>query len=288
MQLTLLGVRGSTPAPGPEFVQFGGHTSCIAITRDDDPAPRLVMDAGTGLRLLTPLIKEAAFRGSILLSHVHWDHMQGIPFFTGGDRKGSHVDVYLPAHDERSGKELLAQAMQPPAFPITPDGLQGEWSFTALEPGVRRIEGFDVTYDEVRHKGGRTFGYRVSDGRAAVAYLPDHVARGPRTPALEMLVSEVDVLVHDAQFLESERALADAYGHSTVDDAVALAVEYSAKSLILFHHGPQRTDDQLLAISRGLSAPIPVLVARQSQVVDVLALATSAPEYRPRTFRPFD
>ncbi len=275
MLLTLLGVRGSTPAPGKDFVTFGGHTSCIAVTQNGTPAPVLVLDAGTGLRALTPLLKGEAYRGSLLLSHLHWDHMQGIPFFTAGDRDDASVDVYVPAQDGRNGEELLAQAMQPPSFPITPGGLRGRWTFTALEPGTRQIESFHVTCAEVRHKGGRTFGYRVSDGAVDLAYLPDHVAAGPSTPELETLIGGVDVLIHDAQFLEPERALADAYGHSTVEDSITIATRYAAKALVLFHYAPQRTDAELLSIKEQINASFPVLLAREGDEIDVASLVAS-------------
>lgn len=269
MLVTLLGVRGSTPAPGREFVRYGGHTSCIGVSRAAAEPPSLVLDAGTGLRGLSALWSGAPFRGSILLSHLHWDHMQGIPFFTAGDRDGAQVRVYLPAQEGRSGEELMAQAMSPPAFPIAPSGLLGDWTFEAIEPGTHRMEGFEVTVAAVRHKGGRTFGYRVSDGVIDLAYLPDHVASGPVTPDLESLVGGVQLLIHDAQFLEPERAIADAYGHSTVDDAIELAARLDAKRLLLFHHGPQRTDTALDEIARGLDASPHVTLAREGDVVDV-------------------
>jgi phosphoribosyl 1,2-cyclic phosphodiesterase len=265
----MLGVRGSTPAPGPEFVRYGGHTSCIALTAVGQAHPTLVLDAGTGVRALTSLLDGRPYRGSILLSHLHWDHTQGLPFFVAGDRDDAAVDVYLPAQEGMSGLDLLAQSMSPPTFPITPSGLQGKWSFNALEPGECRIEGFTVTAADVRHKGGRTFGYRISDGTRAVAFLPDHVARGEVTEELQRIGGGVDLLVHDAQFVESERELADAYGHSTVDDAVELAVTLGARRLVLFHHAPARTDDQLDAILCELSCPIPVSLAREGQVLEV-------------------
>ena len=99
MRLWLLGVRGSTPAPGPDFVRYGGHTSCVAIAADGHDAPTLVLDAGTGLRTLTALLPGPAYRGAILLSHLHWDHVQGIPFFVAGDHYESVVDLYLPAQE---------------------------------------------------------------------------------------------------------------------------------------------------------------------------------------------
>ncbi len=263
MRLVLLGVRGSTPAPGPEFVRYGGHTSCVAVIPDGSDVPTLVLDAGTGLRGLTGLLGGAAFAGSILVSHLHWDHVQGLPFFQAGDRPDARVDLYLPAQGGRSGRDLLATHMSPPAFPITPEGLEGEWTFHAIEEGSYLVEGFTVAVAEVRHKGGRTFGYRVSDGSSSVAYLPDHAASAVIEPAVRDLLAGADLLLHDAQFVESERTLADAYGHSTVDDALAVASATGVGSLMLFHHGPARTDDELDELAAALDGPLPVTVAVQ-------------------------
>jgi ribonuclease BN (tRNA processing enzyme) len=209
------------------------------------------------------------FDGTILLSHLHWDHMQGLPFFRAGDRDDSSVRMCVPAQDGLSGEQLLRQTMAPPAFPITPAGLRGSWKFAAIEPGTYQIESFTVTAAEVRHKGGRAFGYRVSDGITDVAYIPDHVARGEVTAGLEALVRGVGVLLHDAQFVEAERSLADAYGHSTIDDAVSLAVSLEVKRLVLFHHSPVRTDNQLDAIAEAVQAPIPVEVAREGAALEL-------------------
>ena len=275
MRLTLLGVRGSTAASGAEFVRYGGHTSCVAVTAEGATAPTLVLDAGTGVRLLTGLLGGAAFDGSIVVSHLHWDHVQGLPFFSGGDRPDARVDLYLPAQGGRSGRDLLAATMSPPSFPITPEGLQGEWRFHALDDGTHDIEGFQVRAVDVRHKGGRTFGYRVSDAHGSVAYLPDHLVSGGVDDGVRAMLAGVDVLLHDAQFVESERAMSDAYGHSTVDDAVSVAVACGVRTLVLFHHGPARTDDALDAIVAALDAPLPVLAARQGDEVEVgLSTAT--------------
>jgi phosphoribosyl 1,2-cyclic phosphodiesterase len=249
VRLELLGVRGSTCAPGAEFVRYGGHTSCVAVRADDAAVPTLVLDAGTGLRSLTGMLDGAAFDGSILLSHLHWDHMQGLPFFAAGDRDASRVDLYLPAQDGRSGRDLLAQAFSPPAFPITPEGLKGRWTEHALEPGSQQVEGFDVLAVEVAHKGGRTYGYRVSDASGSVAYVPDHAPAAGMSDDLLSLLEGVDVLMHDAQFLEGERPVAVDYGHATVEDCVRLATEARVGTLVLFHHSPARTDDALDALA---------------------------------------
>jgi phosphoribosyl 1,2-cyclic phosphodiesterase len=272
VRLLLLGVRGSTPAPGADFIRYGGHTSCVAISSDAAQDPTLLLDAGTGIRSVTKLLSGRAFRGSILLSHLHWDHVQGLPFLVAGDRPDSAVDVILPAQDSLSGGDLVARMMSPPSFPITPDGLRGSWSFRAVEPGALRIGGFDVRCADLEHKGGRTYGYRVSDASGSLAYLPDHCPRRGMSGAARELVEGVDVLLHDAQFLESERGVADDFGHATVDDAIELAVRAHVRTLVLFHHAPTRTDDALddLATALGrMDSPVPVILAVQDETLPV-------------------
>ncbi len=269
VRLTFLGVRGSTPAPGPDFIRYGGHTSCVSVASDAGAPVALVLDAGTGLRSLTPLLGGAAYQGSILLSHLHWDHVQGVPFFGAGDRDDARVDVYLPAQDGKDGYDLMAQLLSPPAFPITPDGLRGAWTFTAVEPGAFSADGFDVTAFDVSHKGGRTYGYRVATASASIGFVPDHApAAGVSDAALAGLAG-VDLLVHDAQFVETERRVADDFGHATVADAISLAERVGARAVALFHHGPHRADDALDRIMDGISASIPVIVAREGMVTDL-------------------
>jgi len=269
VRLWLLGVRGSTPAPGLDFVRYGGHTSCVAIAADGNDVPTLVLDAGTGLRSLTPILPGPAFQGAILLSHLHWDHVQGIPFFIAGDHYQSVVDLYLPAQGGLSGRDLLAKTMSPPCFPIPPEGLRGAWTFTALQPGRIDVGRFGVTAAEVAHKGGRTYGYRIDDLSGSIAYLPDHGPVQGCSDEARAMIRGVDVLLHDAQFLEAERSTADIFGHATVDEAIRLATEAGVGTLVLFHHGPARTDDQLDAIAGELDSPVNVLLAAEGQVIDV-------------------
>jgi len=271
VRLQLLGVRGSTAAPGAEFVRYGGHTSCIAITPEDAVRPSLILDAGTGLRSLTPLLDGEAFDGSIVLSHLHWDHMQGLPFFAAGDREAARVDLYVPAQEGLSGRDLLAQSFAPPAFPITPEGLHGTWGFHTLDSGRHKIEGFTIEAVDIAHKGGRTFGIRVDDERGSVAYLPDHAPAAGLSEELLAMLHGVDVLVHDAQFLEGERPLAVDYGHATVQDAIRLGQDCAAGTVVLFHHSPARTDaalDEIAAWAPDLAGNLPVVVAREGTTID--------------------
>lgn len=251
MRVHVCGVRGSTPSPGAEFARYGGHTSCVALAHDGQP-PSLVLDAGTGLRRLTGLLDGAPFRGSILLGHLHWDHTQGLPFFAAGDRPEARATLLLP--EQGDPLEVLRRAMSPPHFPIDPTGLRGAWRFEGLSAGRHEIEGFDVLARDIPHKGGRTLGYRISDGVAAIAYLSDHGPSqlgdgpegwGPYHEAALELAAGVDVLIHDAQHAAEELPAVAGFGHSAAEYAVRLGELAGASQVLLFHHDPNRTDDQV-------------------------------------------
>jgi phosphoribosyl 1,2-cyclic phosphodiesterase len=252
MRVTICGARGSTPAPGPDHVRYGGHTSCVALAHDGE-RPTLVLDAGTGLRRLTPLLGGRPFAGAIVLGHLHWDHTQGLPFFAAADRPDARTDLYMPAQGDPEA--VLRRAMSPPHFPITPAELRGAWRFIGLEPEVPLdIEGFTVLAREIPHKGGRTFGLRVSDGTASIAYLSDHcpTALGPGPDGLGeyheaalSLAAHCDLLIHDAQYLDEELATRAGFGHASSGYALRLAEKACARRLLLFHHDPPRTDDDI-------------------------------------------
>lgn len=269
MELTFLGVRGSTCAPGADFVRYGGHTSCVAVTPSGGDRPTLILDAGTGIRSATGLLGRDAFRGSILATHMHWDHVQGLPFFAAGDRAGARVALHVPAQDGASGRDLVARLMSPPAFPIGPEGLLGDWTFVALEPGEMEVEGFRVVAVEVEHKGGRTYGYVVEEAGRRVGYVPDHAPAAGMTEDAVAALSGVDVLVHDAQFLESEGRRARDYGHATVDDAVHLGERVGAGTVVLFHHGPQRTDEALDTMADVVPTGLEVVTAFEGMTLTV-------------------
>ena len=278
MRLHLCGVRGSTPAPGPAFTRTGGHTSCVAIAHDDERRPRLLIDGGTGLRRVPELLGDAAFDGSLLLGHLHWDHTQGIPFFTAGDRPDARVDVHLPvaAGDPAAALDGL---MGPPFFPIPAAGLHGRWSFHALGEGPLDVEGFDVLVREIPHPGGRTFGFRVSDGATSMAYLSDHTpislgsgpdGWGPYHEAACALATGVDVLLHDSQYTAQELAARTTFGHSAVEYAVALAEHCGVDRLLLYHHAPDRTDDEVDAlVDRHTNATVKVSAAVEGDTVQL-------------------
>jgi len=219
----------------------------------------LVLDGGTGLRAVTPLLHGNPFNGAILLGHLHWDHVHGLPFFKGGGQSGSRVDVRLPAPDG-DPVEVLARGMSPPHFPIGPEQLGPGWTFGRLNDGVEfAVEGFTVLAREIPHKGGQTFGFRVSDGRSTLAYLSDHApiylgpgadGQGELHDAAMALAANVDLLIHDAQFVADEFPGVAYLGHASVEYAIGLARAAGAQRLALFHHSPERTDAEIDQIVR--------------------------------------
>jgi phosphoribosyl 1,2-cyclic phosphodiesterase len=277
MRAYFCGTRGSTPVSGTEQRRYGGYTSCIGLAHTGEP-PAVVLDAGTGLQQLTPVLHGQAFRGTLLLSHLHWDHTHGMPFFRSGALPSSRVDVYLPEQGD-DPEELLARAISPPHFPIRPKQFGNGWTFTAIQPGHHEFEGFSVDALEIPHKGGRTFGYRVSDGSSTLAYLPDHspTAFGPGPDgtgvyheAAITLASDADLLVHDSQHTAAELPRLGFLGHSAIEYAVALAQRASARQLALFHHDPWRTDAEIDAlVASQATTPVRVFAAYDGMIVDL-------------------
>ncbi len=293
MRIHVCGTRGSTQAPGPDFVRYGGHTSCVAVAHDGE-VPSLILDAGTGIRRVWSLLDGRPFDGSVLLGHLHWDHTHGLPFFAAGDHPGSRVDVYLPEQGE-DPVELLSRGFSPPHFPIAPTQLRGAWTFSALEEGTVELEGFEVLAREIPHKGGRTFGFRVSDDTGTVAYLSDHHPAsygpgdhgwGPYHEAALALCGGADVLLHDAQYVTEDWPTRGAFGHSTVDYAVGLAEAAGVGRLLLYHHDPARTDAQIDAILAGLGGvSVDVSAAAEGLTVTVASGVTELPDEAARLGR---
>lgn len=279
MRVTFWGVRGSTPVSGNDFVRYGGSTSCVTVTVGDE-LPRLVLDAGTGLVNLARAFGSEAFVGSILLTHMHWDHMQGLPFFWAADRDAAAVDLRLPVADGSpiDAEAVLGGVMQPPFFPIGPRGLRGAWRFSAVESGPCEIEGFRVEAHDVPHKGGRTVGFRISDGTSTIAYVPDHrptaFGAGPDGfgvyhDAVLALARDVDVLVHGGPYRAEELRLADDFGHTTIPYAVGLAAHAGARRLVITHHSPVRTDQALDDLAQlATDSDVPVTFASEGLRVD--------------------
>jgi phosphoribosyl 1,2-cyclic phosphodiesterase len=261
------GVRGSTPCDGHQFDRYGGNTSCVEVACEGyDP---VVFDLGTGLRNygdeLVATGRCEGYRGTVLLTHLHWDHIQGLPFFAPLSAGGGTVTVVGPHQEAGPLADVFRQVMSPPYFPITPEELRGDVAFEAVANDDFAIGGAKVRSRWVRHTDP-TLGFRVETDGGSVAYLSDH---GPGTvpddpddyvpPDVLDLCDGVDLLVHDAQHTVAEYEQKRTWGHCTIDYAVLVAKEAGARELALFHHCPSHGDDQLDTIlrdARELSARI--------------------------------
>jgi phosphoribosyl 1,2-cyclic phosphodiesterase len=254
MQITFFGVRGSTPCHGDDTQRYGGNTSCVGVAiPGEDP---IFFDLGTGARYFGATMPlDGTFRGHCLLTHLHWDHTQGLPFFTPILRPGAELNVYAPQQDDgRSLKTVFDSMICPPVFPVTIAQFPGTVHYHELNDDDFVIGGAKVRARLVPHLGP-TLGFRVEWGGRSVAYVSDHqqphdgtfsVTRGVRE-----LVDNVDLLIHDSQYTPAEFPVKNNWGHCTVDYAVWLAQNCHVRTLALFHHDPTRSDDAIDEIHRG-------------------------------------
>jgi phosphoribosyl 1,2-cyclic phosphodiesterase len=256
--VTFWGVRGSTPCDGHQYDRYGGNTSCVEISADGhDP---VILDLGTGLRSYGDhLVAEDrldGYRASVLLTHLHWDHIQGVPFFHPLSAGGGTVTIFGPEQADGPLDEVFRGVMSPPYFPITPDQLNGDLAFEAVGRDDFAANGAKVKARWVRHTDP-TLGFRVEVQGLSVAYLSDH---GPGTvpddPDLYVpddvleLCDGADLVIHDAQHTGPEYEMKRHWGHCTVEYAIHVAREAGAKELALFHHCPSHGDDAMDTILR--------------------------------------
>jgi phosphoribosyl 1,2-cyclic phosphodiesterase len=245
--VTFYGVRGSTPCSCDSNRRYGGNTSCVVIESDQrDP---ILLDLGTGLRFFgMTQPRDGSFRGTALVSHLHWDHVQGIPFFAPMLADGAHLDVYAPAQEGVSLGDAVRTFIQPPYFPVEIDALPGSFEFHEVERDVFDLDGAKVTVAPVPHCGP-TVGYRIDCEGVSIAYISDHQQPGADatsvSPEVLELCQGVDLLIHDAQFDPEEFSARSDWGHCTVQYAVEVAARAGARRLALFHHDPSHDDDRI-------------------------------------------
>lgn len=249
------GTRGSIPSPGPRTIRYGGNTPCVEFRVDD---VLVILDAGTGVRTLGNELMASGdpVRATLLLTHFHWDHVQGLPFFGPLHEASSKIDIIAPADRDEYVQDRLGRLMEPIYFPVPFHGIRAECHFTAWQDGPVGVEGVRVRALPMRHPS-RTVGYRVdTPGGASFCYLPDNELEGGRYDVprdwrarLERFVGDADVLVHDTMYTAHEIPGFDGWGHSSPEQAVSLARAAGVRRLIGFHHAPDRSDDDLDALA---------------------------------------
>ncbi len=250
MQVTFYGVRGSVPAPGPHTVRYGGNTSCVGVRLSDNSS--LVLDAGTGMRALgNALIKEGRSTPvHLLLSHTHWDHVLGLPFFSPLYRSDTHLFVYPLAND---AQELFQKNIfNDIHFPVSVDDIPARLELARPEKAEWRIGSAVVRRIQLNHPGGAQ-GFRIDDDDGtSVAYLTDNeISAENANTSVETLArfsDGVDLLIHDSQYLAEDMPGKRGWGHSIVAEVLQLGVLAEPKQLALFHHDPDRSDSALDAI----------------------------------------
>lgn len=299
MQITFWGVRGSYPVPGAATVRYGGQTSCVEARSGGGET--LIVDAGTGMRALgNKLLREATMpqHYHVLLSHVHWDHIQGLPFFSPAYVAGTRISVYalLTAADEL--QQVIGGITRHEFFPMSLEAVPAQFEFHQVEPGVELDIGpFHVMPIALNHPFG-SVGYRVDcDGRSW-AYVADtapfdrvlhkqHFLAGPEElteddrlaleamrEALVRRLAGVDTVVYDTHFTEDEYRRFPHYGHSTPDQALAICVAAKVRRLVLYHHAPSHGDDQMDQIAeeyrrKGAAVGVEVVVSAEGMSLEI-------------------
>jgi phosphoribosyl 1,2-cyclic phosphodiesterase len=282
--VTFWGTRGSIPTPGAQTTRYGGNTPCVAVKGAGDQL--VILDAGTGIRalgleLVAP--QNGAVNAEILLSHAHWDHIQGLPHFKPFFAPGNAVRIWGSRQGTTSLEAILRQQMDPAVFPVPLDALSAKLTVQQVEPGEFSIGAFRVRAMQLRHPG-MTLGFRLTPtaGGASMAYLTDNEL-GPgghyNIPAswrkdLAAFLAGVDLLIHDAMYTPAELEQHRGWGHSTFEEAVTLAADAGVRRLVLFHHEPEHGDaaiDDLVVAARqqakARGKPAEVLAAQEGMTL---------------------
>jgi phosphoribosyl 1,2-cyclic phosphodiesterase len=273
------GCRGSVAAPGPDTVTYGGNTSCVEVTVGDGAA--LVLDAGTGIRALgLDLVRRGTRQIYLFLTHLHLDHLEGLRFFAPLWDERVRLEVWGPRSPVLGLRERILRAFSPPLFPLDFRDVPARVSFHDLPGEPWRAGGVSLYADLVLHPGP-TVGFRLETDRSSLAYLPDHepalAGIGGRSVdwiSAGALAYGVDLVLHDAQYLQEEYEARVGWGHSSVDQAVAFCRAVDARRLVLFHHDPDRSDRALELLQdraremTGRDRP-PPLLAREGMSIEL-------------------
>lgn len=277
--VTFWGTRGSIPTPGARTARYGGNTSCVAV--EGPEGQTVILDAGTGIRELgLELVgrRNGAVKAEILLSHTHWDHIQGLPYFKPFFAAGNTVRIWGSKQGKTSLDAILHLQMDPAVFPVPLTAVAATLSVEEVHAGGEFTVGpFRAQAMQLRHPG-TTLAYRLTPvaGGRSMAYVTDNELGSGGSyemPAhwrrdLTRFLSGVDLLIHDAMYTPAELEAHRGWGHSSYEEAVELAAEAEAKQLVLFHHEPEHDDEALDQLVRAARA-----VGKQRQAATTVVAA---------------
>jgi phosphoribosyl 1,2-cyclic phosphodiesterase len=251
LRLKFWGVRGSIPSPGPDTAIYGGNTACVEI---GCARRTLIIDAGSGIRALgQALMDRQEHSVDVLFSHCHFDHIEGLPFFTPVYTRGYAIRFWS---GHRSGanatRNMISDFLRPPYFPVSPAAFRAAVTYRDFRAGDELDfgDGLSATTFLLNHPGG-AIGYRIRYGAKSACYISDveHCAGGP-DPALIRFIDRADVVIYDSMYTDEEYACYRGFGHSTWQEAVKLAEAGTVKRLLLYHHFPGRSDKMLATIEK--------------------------------------
>lgn len=250
MLVTFYGVRGSIPTPGEAFVKYGGNTACVHVKLGNTD---IILDAGTGIRAIGTKLLEHTHPIHILLSHNHWDHIQGFPFFAPIFQADRQIDIY-PGQIDFDEPDAILNQMQGSVFPVSQDMLSANICIKKLDATIEKWQIDDILVSRLKmnHPGGGS-SYRLDANGKSLVYLTDNELYPPYTKATDFqefveFAKGTDLLIHDAQYLISDMPAKSGWGHSVAEEAVKLAMACGAKQLALYSHDPSRTDDDIDSI----------------------------------------
>jgi len=247
MLVTFYGVRGSIAAPGPQTVKYGGNTSCVHIRLNT--GNNLIFDAGTGIRELGNRMVQHEEPLLLLLSHGHWDHIQGYPFFGPIYQPGREIRVCQGVESNEIALKAILEQMDGSNFPVHAEDLPSKIMTVHEVDKYLNAQSFHTHRKHLNHPGGGN-AYRIEEDGVSVAYITDNELDPPGAPQTTYdewveFCQGVDLMIHDAQYIENDMPAKHGWGHSLISQVRQLAVDAQVKNLVMYHHDPDRADGEL-------------------------------------------